>query len=223
MSSQPKAILFDLDNTLTNRAASITKFAREFYKHFRPRHQMTRIEDIEPIIHNADGGGYRPLDERWRGLQKWIPWKDKPTIEELRDYWYSELGHCAVGVHDLDDTLNQFNHHGIALGIITNGPTSLQNLTIDALNIRPYMSTILVSESVGIRKPEPEIFQLALSELQLEAQDVWFVGDNPATDMLGAYQMRMTTVWKYGHHDWQDQSFQADYRVNHISEILSLF
>ena len=92
MAQQPQAILFDLDNTLTDRRASVNLFARQFYIDFRSRHQMTRSDDMLPIIQNADGGGYRPLDDRWRGLQKWIPWKDKPTTDELRDYWYGHLG-----------------------------------------------------------------------------------------------------------------------------------
>ena len=224
MAKQPTVILFDLDNTLTNRRASITKFARQFHIDFRPRHQMKRSEDMVPIIQNADGGGYRPLDERWRGLQKWIPWKDKPSVEELRDYWYTGLGPCAIGVDGLHDTLETLKQQNITLGIITNGPTGLQSATIDCLNLRQYMDCTLVSETVGIKKPDIQIYELALVELGLSrSDDIWFAGDNPATDLLGAYNMGMTTVWVAGHHDWTDDSFQADYTVENISELLTIF
>lgn len=223
MATQPQAILFDLDNTLTNRRASVTAFARQFYVYFRSRHQMTQIEELEPIIHHADGGGYRPLDERWRLLQDAIEWMDKPTADELRDYWYEELGYCAMGVDGLHDTLTQFMDRGITLGIITNGPEALQNLTIDTLNLRQYMDTVIVSATVGIKKPDPKIYEIALSEINQQASDVWFVGDNPATDLLGGYRMGMTTVWVEGHHDWMDASFSADYTVENISEMLTLF
>lgn len=224
MAVPPQVILFDLDNTLTNRRASVMAFARDFYKYFRARHQMTRIEDLEPIIHNADGGGYRPLDERWRMLQRWIPWEDKPTAEELRDYWYVQLGHCAIGVDGLHDTLSALKEMGIALGIITNGPTGLQNLTIDTLNLRQYMDTAIVSDAVGCQKPDAEIYHLALSEIGSQVEDdVWFVGDNPATDLLGAHRLGMTTVWVQGHHDWLFDDFSADYTVDNIAELLPLF
>jgi len=224
MAGQPRVILFDLDNTLTDRRASVTEFARQFYLHFRSRHQMTRREDIVPIIHNADGGGYRPLDERWRGLQKWIPWKDKPTTEELRDYWYSALGPCAMGVVGLHDTLTVLRERSISLGIITNGPTVLQEATIDALDVRQYMDCVIVSDTVGIKKPDPEIYKIALSEMNRSADDdIWFVGDNPATDLLGGYRMGMTTVWVQGHHPWLEASFQPDYTVDNIAEIISFF
>jgi FMN phosphatase YigB (HAD superfamily) len=44
------------------------------------------------------------------------------------------------------------------MGIITNGGTVVQNLKVDALHLRPRMSTILVSEAIGIEKPDPRIF-----------------------------------------------------------------
>ena len=223
MAKQPKAILFDLDNTLTDRRASVTAFARQFYVHFRSRHQMTRFEDIEPIIHLADDGGYRPLDERWRMLQDRILWKGTPSVDELRDYWYTELGRCAIGVAGLHDTLLAFRDRQIQLGIITNGLERLQNLTVDTLKIRQYMDTVIVSDTVGVRKPDSAIYELALHEVDQVADDVWFVGDNPDTDILGAYHMGMTTVWIEGYHDWTDDSFVADYTVDNISEMLMLF
>ncbi len=223
MAQQPTAILFDLDNTLTNRRASVTQFARQFHVDFRSRHQMLRRDDMVPIIQNADDGGYRPPDERWRGLQKWIPWKDKPSAEEIRDYWYGTLGLHAIGVEGLHDTLHTLKTRGITLGIITNGPTGIQNSTIDTLNIRQYMDCAIVSETVGVKKPTTQIYEIALAELGLTTDDnIWFAGDNPATDLLGAYRMNMTTVWVQGHHPWQDDSFQPDYTVDNISELLSI-
>lgn len=222
MVKQPQAILFDLDNTLTNRRASIITFARQFDDDFRSRHQMT-IDDITSIIHDADGGGYRPLEERWQLLQEQILWKKTPSADELRDYWYTQLGYCAIGVEGLHNTLSELRARQITLGIITNDPTGLQNLTTDALNLRPYMDCVIVSETVGIKKPDTEIYKIALTELNQSAKDVWFVGDNPATDLLGAYKMDMTTVWIRGHHDWGNQPFQPDYTVDNISDMLSLF
>jgi len=223
MAIQPQAILFDLDNTLTNRRASIISFARQFDEDFRSRYQTTQISKIESIMHDADDGGYRPLDERWQILQERIQWIDTPSTDELRNYWYTQLGHCAVGVDGLHNTLSKLRDKGITLGIITNGPTGLQNLTIDTLHLRPYMDCVIVSETVGIKKPHPEIYELALAEMNQSAKDVWFVGDNPATDLLGAHQMNMTTVWIRGHHSWGNQPFQANYIVDNISEMLPLF
>jgi HAD superfamily hydrolase (TIGR01549 family) len=223
MATSPQAILFDLDNTLTNRRASIIAFARQFDKDFRHRHQMTQIDDIISIMHDADSGGYRPRKERWKMLQDRISWSEKPSADEMRDYWFSQLGYCAIGVKGLHNTLSELRNKGIQLGIITNGPTDLQNLTTNALNLRQYMDCVIVSETVGIQKPNKEIYEVALAEIKQAPSNVWFVGDNPATDLLGAYHMGMTTVWVHGHHDWTDTTFQPDYTVDNISEMLPLF
>jgi len=223
MLKQPQAILFDLDNTLTNRRASIIAFARQFETDFRKRYQITDIDSLTTLMHDADGGGYRPRPERWKMLQDRISWTEIPAAEEIRDYWFTKLGDCAIAVDGLHNTLSELRNKGISLGIITNGPTGLQNLTIDALNLRPYMDCAIVSETVGINKPNAEIYEIALAEINQSAKDVWFVGDNPATDLIGAHQLGMTTVWVQGHHDWLEPSFQPDYTVDNISEMLQLF
>lgn len=223
MAIQPQAILFDLDNTLTNRRASIIAFARRFDQDFSSRYQVPHRHDIVSIMHDADDGGYRPLDERWEILRERIRWTEVPSVDELRDYWYQQLGYCAVGVEGLYNTLSKLRDKGIPLGIITNGPTGLQNLTTDTLHLRPYMDCVIVSETVGIKKPDPKIYEIALAEIKRSPHNVWFVGDNPATDLLGAHRMKMTTVWVRGHHQWTNGAFQPNHIVDNISEMLSLF
>lgn len=222
MKNQPQAILFDLDNTLTDRRASVTVFARLFYSDYGANHQISTVDELIPIIHNADGGGYRPLDDRWRLLQKAIPWSTVPSSEELRDYWYSTLGDCGLAVDGMRTVLERLKEQGLLLGIITNGPTILQNATIDALGIRHYMDCIVVSESVGLRKPDYEIFNLALSELNLQAMEAWFVGDHPVADMVGASRAGMTTVWQRGFHNWAVDDYQPDFVIDALRELPNL-
>ncbi|HEY9710559.1 MAG TPA: HAD family hydrolase, partial [Oculatellaceae cyanobacterium] len=45
------------------------------------------------------------------------------------------------------------------------------------------------------RKPEPEIFYRALQKLRVTAEQSVFVGDHPTTDVLGAKNIGMKTVW----------------------------
>lgn len=218
----PRAILFDLDNTLTNRTASIEAFAHRFHADFVARHQVAHQDELVPIMVDADGGGYRPLDDRWRFLQGAISWHIQPTTEELRDYWYQILGVCAIPADGLDLALGALKAKQIRLGIITNGPTILQNATLDCLKIRDYMDCIIVSETVGIRKPDPQIFQLALSQMELSASDVWYVGDHPNNDIIGAQSAGLTAIWIRGFHEWTDTTHQADYTIDDLAGLLKL-
>jgi len=54
---------------------------------------------------------------------------------------------------------------------------------------------VIISAEVGLRKPNPRIYQRMLEMLQLEPHEVLFVGDTPRYDVLGAYQAGMRTVW----------------------------
>jgi putative hydrolase of the HAD superfamily len=52
----------------------------------------------------------------------------------------------------------------------------------------------VLSGEVGARKPEPAIFEAALAELDVAAEDAVFVGDRLVDDVAGAAAVGMTTV-----------------------------
>ena len=72
------------------------------------------------------------------------------------------------------------------LGIVTNGYADSQLSRLQASGLDRYFSTVVVSESVGYRKPAPEIFKIALDELQAYLSATLFVGDSIAHDYQGA-------------------------------------
>ncbi len=55
----PKAILFDLDNTLTHRALSIDRYAERFLHEFKTQIAEADIRQISHLIARTDNGGYR--------------------------------------------------------------------------------------------------------------------------------------------------------------------
>ena len=54
---------------------------------------------------------------------------------------------------------------------------------------------MIVSEEVGYRKPQKEIFRLACEHLKTSAEEVIFVGDNPEADIDGANNFGMYTIY----------------------------
>jgi HAD superfamily hydrolase (TIGR01549 family) len=54
---------------------------------------------------------------------------------------------------------------------------------------------VIISAEVGLRKPNPKIYQRMLEMLRLEPRDVLFVGDTPREDVLGPRQAGMRTAW----------------------------
>ena len=58
-----------------------------------------------------------------------------------------------------------------------------------------HLSSVVISEEMGIRKPRPEIFQAVIDELGLPPEELLHVGDNLVADVEGAARLGMRTVW----------------------------
>lgn len=63
------------------------------------------------------------------------------------------------------------------------------------MGVRSFFSVVLISEDVGIQKPEARIFQLGLDRLGVAASEAIFVGDNPELDVAGARAAGIRAVW----------------------------
>jgi HAD superfamily hydrolase (TIGR01509 family) len=57
------------------------------------------------------------------------------------------------------------------------------------------VETVVVSDSVGWRKPRPDIFERALADMGIRAGECLFVGDRPDIDVAGAKGVGMAAAW----------------------------
>ena len=222
MTSLP-CVLFDLDNTLTDRDASLHVFSHHFMADFcNDLHPQTLYETVCDVVKKGDGGGYRPKDEMFHEILSELSWQTRPTPELIADYWYSQSPLCMQARPGVLATLQALAAQGYTMGIISNGQTTVQNATLDALNIRPLMQTVIVSETVGLRKPDPAIFLLALSHLNAAPGNTFYIGDHPISDVVGARQAGLHAVWLSRVHVWPSDVPKPDYEITEISQILDI-
>jgi putative hydrolase of the HAD superfamily len=115
--------------------------------------------------------------------------------EAVRAYFaYSEtLYDLMPGAHE---TLRELRAAGLRLGLISNASDdgNVQRL-IDNAGLREYFEPILVSAVVGLRKPNPRIFELVLESWGLSPTSVVMVGDTLGADILGAQLAGLRHVW----------------------------
>ncbi|MBF0524166.1 MAG: HAD family hydrolase [Deltaproteobacteria bacterium] len=83
------------------------------------------------------------------------------------------------------------------LGVISNFYGNVAALCQEA-GLDANLEVILDSMQVGLSKPQPEIFEMALNKLQLSPDRVIFVGDSYDRDMIPARELGMKTVWLKG-------------------------
>lgn len=82
------------------------------------------------------------------------------------------------------------------LGVISNfdyTPTALAIL--DGAGVRGFFDAVVVSDTVGWRKPAPVIFRVALERLGVEPDEALFVGDRPEIDVAGAHGVGLPVAW----------------------------
>lgn len=97
-------------------------------------------------------------------------------------------------------TLAELRRRGYALGIVTNrlwgGELFLEDLRLIGLLNYFDLKHITISGDLGIRKPNPQIFQHTLQALQVTPQETAMIGDSLSADVLGAQPLGILAIWK---------------------------
>lgn len=213
------AILFDLDDTLIDRKASIRTYTDILIGDFSPDLQTTDRETLSQIVIKTDHGGYRPRAEVSSNLTRTLPWKTPPSADTLLAHWMKHFPLASEIRAHVFDVLQLLQTHDFSIGMVTNGLTVGQNRKVDTLGLRPYFSSIVISETAGIKKPAAAIFELALNELQKKPEETWFVGDNPLNDIVGATNVGLTPIWLRGPHPWPQTHPQPAKQIDNFDEI----
>ncbi|GHB22396.1 hypothetical protein GCM10007094_08200 [Pseudovibrio japonicus] len=133
--------------------------------------------------------------EVYRQLLKELLASTKFSAEALAYDYESHFWRHAKAFDGMDTLFATMSKLGIKTGIITNGQTHIQLRSLLALNLDRMVDTYLISESEGLRKPDTAIFQRALDQLSVEAQECLFVGDSPEADVLGAQKAGLKAAW----------------------------
>ena len=195
-SSRIKAVLFDFDDTLIDVTAS---------RHERARRAHTRLrEHGVNVSWSAFWHSINALDESGfyrRGMEPVIRDLGLDTTalgNECVGYWVfrgaEDLLMLSPGCRDMLDVLRV----RYRLGIVTNGPAESQRHKFEHTGLQKYFEFFLPSGEVGVEKPAPEIFRIALERLDLVPDEAVFVGDHLDLDIIGAQRAGMKAIWYSG-------------------------
>jgi putative hydrolase of the HAD superfamily len=186
-----KAVIFDLDDTLLNRNKTFDLYCDYLIDTFFPK-DIYNKENIKLNMKNLDKNGYEDRNIFYRKIIE--NWNLKSSVNELEENWFDQFDKFSVPECKLIEILNYLNKK-YKLAIITNGSSIMQNKKIDALGIRKYFNEIIISNDVGIKKPNKEIFILACDRLKIIPSEVVYIGDNFDIDILGATNAGLKAIW----------------------------
>lgn len=85
----------------------------------------------------------------------------------------------------LPEALSRARAAGIRLGIVSNSEGALLAL-LERVGLASYFETVVDSGLESVRKPDPAIFQLALTRMGIGPESVLYAGDIPDVDVVGA-------------------------------------
>lgn len=121
------------------------------------------------------------------------------------------------------DVLRKLRSTDIKLGLISNADP----IDCKYLNQSPlfrYFNDVVFSCSVGLLKPDKQIYELAMRHLNVSPEQCLFVGDGGSNELCGAKSAGMRTVFSEMLETKNDEQRKniiknADYHIKHISEL----
>ena len=188
--------LFDADDTLF---------------HFDAFHGLRRMfSRYEVMFADADFREYQALNKPlWVAYQngrisaedlqrrRFLMWAERLQVSahELNSAYLTAMAEICTPLIGAVSLLNALR--GVAcMGIITNGFTALQQARLARTGLADHFEVLVISEEVGVAKPDRRIFDHALALMGNPPRDlVLMVGDNLDTDIQGGINAGLDTCW----------------------------
>jgi HAD superfamily hydrolase (TIGR01549 family) len=199
-----EGLLFDLDDTITDfRSASDIAFSTAFgevaLEHEVPVERMRQVYmdlfeeyytmHLQGLINLEEFRVYRfsrmfeilglPVDERFLDMCV--------CFEEV----YEEALQTFPGAMETLIELEKV----YPMGLISNGPTDAQWFKIEKFHLDDIFDVVLVSGQIGMAKPDPNIFYVAMSGIRSEPSSTVMVGNSLEHDFRGAMNAGCRFVW----------------------------
>jgi len=219
----PRAILFDLDDTLISAYSDprrawgevIVEFADEIANIMQ---DGQTCGDVAQSIaeYSVEFWSDAERHKTWRlkmnearykvvhgGLERLIPASgeiDHDFVRRLAERfsaYRTQNMFLFDGAHELLDTLKA---RGVMLGLITNGAAETQRPKIKRFNLTHRFEHIQIEGEMGFGKPEDRAYFHAARALNTTIEDCWIVGDNLEWEVKAPAKLGFKTIW----HDFAD-------------------
>ena len=189
-----KAVLFDFDETLQDRTLAFEGYMDAFLDEYLPNISQKEREAHKQDMRITGNGGYVNRVEWCTNLVKMWGWENAPDATVLANHYDYNFGDFNVIFENSIPLLNELKARGYLTGVITNGPSVLQNHKMDTSGLRPYCDIVVVSGDEGVHKPDPRLFEITAERLGVKPQECVYVGDHPVNDIQGALSAGMGAI-----------------------------
>ncbi|MFT5285606.1 MAG: putative hydrolase of the HAD superfamily [Planctomycetota bacterium] len=197
-----RAVLFDIDDTLV----ATSEFARLARRNAVDAMIEAGLEmefeavlaELNEVIGEFSSNYDHHFDKLIQRLELDLGGKNRALIVAAGVVAYHNTKFTELEpFDDVIPLLKGLQKAGLKTGVITHGWTVKQAEKLVRLKLVPYLepSAIFISDQIGISKPNPKLYQTALRSLGLAAEEVMYVGDSPAHDIVPANTIGMVSVY----------------------------
>ena len=165
------AILFDLDGTLTNSDTLHFPIWQEFLRDYG-------LEIDQAFYRNRISGRLNPV--LIRDLLPTLSAEAGQALADRKEARFRKLSSQLQRLSGLTDILNWINTRGLKTAVVTNAPRDNAHLMLRSLHLEAAFDTVVISEDVGIGKPDPAPYQQALRNLDVAPESALAFEDSPS-------------------------------------------
>jgi putative hydrolase of the HAD superfamily len=151
-----------------------------------------------------------------------LPDAQRGSSAALVDTWRRARMSALLPYPETREVLTELGSR-LPLALVTNGPARLQRAKLAQTGIEDYFDVIVDSETVGIGKPSPEMFEVALRKLGVKPGDAAMIGNDLARDVAGARAAGVRPIWVHRPTDgWGDGDPGDTEQIADLRELLAL-
>jgi putative hydrolase of the HAD superfamily len=220
-----KAVIFDLDDTLISEKKYIQSGYRHIATLLSNRYNKDAAELYELLIelfNNSPRGVFnRLLDDLGFSYTK-------ANILELVEEYRNHLPNIEF-FDDVLPCIDILKKKKVKLGVITDGYANAQRQKLKAIKAIEYFDEIIVTDELGREywKPHPKAFEKMKEELNVNFNEMIYVGDNISKDFITPNGLGMQTVFVYrkngvynNSNDTYCEKFHAQYSIKNMNELI---
>lgn len=227
------AILFDLGDTLFD-LTSYTRFARTMTikKLIDQNVNITNVDEAERLFEEVIQKYAKPHADRlflndffFSKFLEEMGIKTNQMVPKIAHIFYRDfISSMIMPSSTVIQTLSTLKAQGYKLGVITDGSIDTTYEILLRLAIKEFFDVIVVSEEVGVEKPDPKIFMEATMQLKTDPAEIMVIGDNLDRDILGGKQSGMVTVLMERNKPNENGKgkIRPDFTIQRLNELLSI-
>lgn len=231
-----KVITFDLWNTLFSNKSYSELRLKQFFQFLQERNIFLPFDKFEEVFHTKfhfsevtfEEIEFRHIyteDRISRVLESIDIQVPKSDIEMLKGKFESEILHdppqLKIGIKKTLEILAP----DYQVGLISNTgvtPGKTINRVLDEYNVLQYFDSMVYSDETGLFKPHPKMFEIPLEIFNCKPQNAIHIGDMLETDVKGAQDFKMKTIWLNDKNSPRSTEILPDYEIKQISEVIQI-